>query len=142
GDRANVIEEVVEHPLGVGVDPPLGLLALGLDPVDAALELRGAVVDLAHRLFKPLLRLADAALDVGAAIGAQLLQLTADPLDPASPAIEFAEHLLDPVADPVDFILEPLAGKPGRLGRIIHRPDARGRGGRNPGAQASSTKRW
>ena len=46
GDRADLLQQAVEHVLGVGVDAPLGVLAVGLDLVDALLEVAGAVVDL------------------------------------------------------------------------------------------------
>ena len=49
GDRPHLPQQPVEHALGVAVDPVLGGLAVGLDLVDALLQLAGALVDLADR---------------------------------------------------------------------------------------------
>src|SRR5580765_6674896 len=45
GDCADLAQEAVEHLLGVGVDAPLGVLAILLEGVEAPLELGDALVD-------------------------------------------------------------------------------------------------
>jgi len=74
-DRADLAEEAVEHLLGIGMDPPLGVLAVLLDLLEASLQVRGAPIDPVDALVEALLGFADPAFDEGAALGSDRVQL-------------------------------------------------------------------
>ena len=122
----------------VKMDAPLGVLAVLLYLVDAALELAYALV---HALFD----LAYALLDVKPRVLAQSIQLAAQV---GVVAALLGEHLLYAYADPLDLLVESGAGLLGRDGGVVgiaHNQHSTGAAGRNlrgkRSLQPSSAKR-
>ena len=159
-----LVEQAVEHLLGVVVDAPLGRFAVGLDLVDAALERVGAGVELANRAFQLLLRLADLALDVVAGLDPQLSSsrrssspagawpwTCSAPLPRASCSSSISSTPMRTRSisscrrSRATCAASEISGRRGegsglsRFGSGAHPRNARGRGGGNPGVRLSTT---